>query len=235
MQLWNVHMLAVTRRQKFSFKSEHAPQSCKLQASWRLTMQTANRSNLRVTKVISDWFQPTEKHSATDLGTYIVFLLLLAVYGSYDLQLSSNVWATSHEKLLLGNQRQELRNITTTPFGFLRIQPVLHIEISPQAFRAGEIWWSSHCVSVTSPDAGIRKEEEEEPVNIVRFNWMCLEESLVLKTVKLWVGTYRGNWKTHTRLYINSFHFPWSHTTGVIKRQHNTKVINDAVCLLFNL
>lgn len=149
-------------------------------------------------------------------------------------RVSNITWETSTGKSKAGTQKHNHHTLWV----FTNSTRVLHIEISPQAFRAGKIWWSSHCVSVTSPDAGIRKEEEEEeeePVNIVRFNWMCLEESLVLKTVNLWVGTYRGNWKTHTRLYINSFHFPWSHTTGVIKRQHNTKVINDAVCLLFNL
>lgn len=173
-------------------------------------MQTANRSNLRVTKVISDWFQPAEKHSDRSGNIYC----LLATAGCIWLiwptalkqRVSNTTWETSTGKSKAGTQKHNHHTLWV----FTNSTRVLHIEISPQAFRGGEIWWSSHCVSVTSPDAGYRKEEEEEePVNIVRFNWMRLEESLVLKAVSLWVVTYRGNWKTHTHASISTpFTFP---------------------------
>lgn len=208
MQLWNVHMLAVKRRQKFSFKSERAPQSCKLQQVGVLQCK-------QPIAAICEWPKSSLiDFSLSDRSGNIYCFLATAgciwlIWPTALKQRVSNItWETSTGKSKAGTQKHNHHTLWV----FTNSTRVLHIEISPQAFRAGEIWWSSHCVSVTSPDAGIRKEEEEEeeePVNIVRFNWMCLEESLVLKTVNLWVGTYRGNWKTHTHASISTpFTFP---------------------------
>lgn len=89
---------------------------------------------------------------------------------------SNITWETSTGKSKGGTQKHNHHTLWI----FTNSTRVLHIEISPQAVRGGEIWRRSHCVSVTNADAGNGK--EEEPVNIVRFNWMRLEKSLVLKT-----------------------------------------------------
>lgn len=206
MQLWNVHMLAVKRRQKYSFKSERAPQSCKLQQVGVLQCKQPIAAICEWTKSSLIDFS-LQKSTQRPIWAYILFSCYC--WPTALKQRVSNItWETSTGKSKAGTQKHNHHTLWV----FTNSTRVLHIEISPQAFRAGEIWWSSHCVSVTSPDAGIRKEEEEEeeePVNIVRFNWMCLEESLVLKTVNLWVGTYRGNWKTHTHASISTpFTFP---------------------------